>query len=98
MKQPKPNNCASCGRARERWAKVRGQKVPSCTACYNRLLRGGDFMRKYAHPVLEHKAALVRAKHMMRMGLSPNEAAAKVGMSRRTLLERLGRLASLEAV
>lgn len=90
--------CDACGAPRTRWAVHKGKRHAACARCYTRVLRGGDFFALPRPPALEHRKALLRARDMIRNGASIACAADTVGMKRRTLMGRLGRLASLETV
>lgn len=90
--------CGACSRISTRWVTLHGVKHRSCTICYNRVLRGGVWRRQFSSPALEHKKALTLALEMMRKGATIQAAADKVGMTRKTLMARIGRLASLEAI
>lgn len=87
-----------CGQPRTRWVKWQGKRRAACTTCYNRTRNGGDFLQPTIPPAVQHKTALLKAQKMIRSGITIGAAATAVGMNRRTLLNRLGRLASLEAV
>lgn len=90
--------CDACGKPRTRWCGYKGKRHAACDRCYTRVLRGGDFFDLPKPPAVEHRKALLRARDLIRNGTSIAAAADIVGMKRRTLLNRLGRLASLETV